>query len=296
MLENLDVVFIDLQDVGTRIYTYIYTMTLFMEACQDKDIKVVILDRPNPINGVDMEGNLLEDEFTSFVGRHPLPVRHAMTMGEIALMAKRDWGHDCDLEVIEMQNWKREMSFEETGLPWVMPSPNLPTIEAAYTFVGTVIFEGTNISEGRGTTRSLEIIGHPKLEAFTHQEVINSMLNKYGLKGFSLRPLSFLPTFQKHAGVACGGYQVHITDRKLAQPWKLCMVLTKYFYQVLGADFKWKQDQYEYVVGKNPFDIINGSAKLRSWIENDGSYEQLLEIEANGQSRYIESRSKNLLY
>ncbi len=235
MLEGLDHILVDLQDVGTRIYTYIYTMTLLMEACQKKGIEVVILDRPNPINGETLEGNILDPHYSSFVGRHPLPVRHALTMGEVALMHKKFWGgKDCNLRVIEMKGWERWMSFEDTHLPWVLPSPNLATIEAAYTFVGTVLYEGTNISEGRGTTRSLEIFGHPKIEAFSFHEKLKPILKREELKGFVLRPLVFLPTFQKHMGKPCGGFQIHVTDRKTFEPWRLCQFLLREMYKELG--------------------------------------------------------------
>jgi uncharacterized protein YbbC (DUF1343 family) len=186
MLSGLDHVFVDLQDVGTRIYTYIYTMTLLLEACQKKGIEVVILDRPNPIDAQTLEGNVLKPEFTSFVGRHPIPVRHGLTMGEVAQMHQKFWSNNqCPLQIIEMKGYQRHMSFEDTGLPWVIPSPNLPTIDTAYTFVGTVLYEGTNISEGRGTTRSLEILGHPKIEAFGFHEKLKPILKKSQTPRFS---------------------------------------------------------------------------------------------------------------
>ncbi|HLW56427.1 MAG TPA: DUF1343 domain-containing protein [Bacteriovoracaceae bacterium] len=297
MLEGLDHIFVDLQDVGTRIYTYIYTMTLLMEACQKKGIEVVILDRPNPINGLSLEGNILDLNFASFVGRHPIPVRHAMTMGEIAQMHKRYWGgQDCKLTVIPMKGWQREMSFEDTHLPWVMPSPNLPTIEAAYTFVGTVLYEGTNISEGRGTTRSLEIIGHPKIEAFGFHEKLKPILEKANLKGFILRPLVFLPTFQKHAGIPCGGYQIHVTDRKTFEPWRLCQYLLREFYKELGSDFKWKEPPYEYEYHKVPVDLVNGTDKLRHWVENYQDEEAYQAIMRENQEEFLEQRKSILLY
>lgn len=296
MLEGLDTVFIDLQDVGTRIYTYIYTMTLFMEACQDKEITVVILERPNPINGQDIEGNILDRNFESFVGRHELPVRHGMTMGEIALMAKNYWGIDCKLDIIPMEGWSRRMSFEHTGLPWVMPSPNLPSIEAAYTFVGTVLLEGCNISEGRGTTKSLEILGHPRIEPYSHLRALMEIFKENHLTGFKLRPISFLPTFQKHQGVACGGYQIHVTDRSQFKPWKTVLLIIQYFYHALGKDFTWKEPPYEYVYDRNPFDIINGSDKIRAWVENKGSFAELLKIENEAQMDFIDKRAKTLIY
>ena len=297
MLEGIDHIFVDLQDVGTRIYTYIYTMTLLMEACQKKGIEVVVLDRPNPINGVTLEGNILDLNFASFVGRHPIPVRHAMTMGEVARMHQKYWGgKDCKLTVIEMKGYKREMSFEDTRLPWVMPSPNLPTIEAAYTFVGTVLYEGCNISEGRGTTRSLEIIGHPGIEAFGFHEKLKPILAKANLKGFILRPLVFLPTFQKHAGVPCGGYQIHVTDRKTFEPWRLCQYLLREFYKELGNDFKWKLPPYEYEYHKEPVDLINGTDKLRHWVEKYQDEEAYQAIMSENQTQFQEMRKSILIY
>lgn len=297
MLEGLDHVFVDLQDVGTRIYTYIYTMTYMMEACQKKGIQVVILDRPNPIDGVTLEGNVLEPGFTSFVGRHPIPVRHGLTMGEVALMNKKFWsGRDCNLEIIPMQGWKREMSYEETKLPWVLPSPNLATIEAAYTFVGTVLFEGTNISEGRGTTRSLEIVGHPKIEAFSFHEKLKKVLAAEELQGQVLRPLVFLPTFQKHQGKPTGGYQIHVTDRKKFEPWRLCQTLCREFHRELGPEFQWKQPPYEYEYDRMPIDLINGTDKLRHWVEKHGTRAQYDEIMKPGQAEYQAQRKEVLLY
>jgi uncharacterized protein YbbC (DUF1343 family) len=197
-LQDLDVIFFDLQDVGCRIYTYIYTLSLLMQTCEKMNIKVVVLDRPNPVGGESIEGNILDTKFASFVGMHPIPVRHGWTVGEFAKYAKEFFYPKLNLEIISMQGWNRKMHFEHTKLPWVIPSPNLPTIDTAFTFLASVYFEGTNISEGRGTTRSLELFGHPKFEAFKLVEVLNISLEQTTLKGFTLRPHVFLPTFQKH--------------------------------------------------------------------------------------------------
>lgn len=297
MLEGLDHVFVDLQDVGTRIYTYIYTMTYMMEACQKLGIQVVILDRPNPINAETMEGNVLDMKFDSFVGRHPLPVRHALTMGEVAKMHQKYWGgKDCNLEVIQMKGYQRSMSFEDTNLPWILPSPNLATVEAAYTFVGTVLYEGTNISEGRGTTRSLEIVGHPKIEAFKFHDKLKLVLEKERLLGQVLRPLVFLPTFQKHKGMPCGGFQIHVTDRKTFEPWRLCQTLCREFYHELGADFVWKQPPYEYEYHRMPIDLINGTDKLRHWVEKNGNRDEYQAIMREGEDTYQKQRREILLY
>ncbi len=296
MLEGLDHVFIDLQDVGTRVYTYIYTMTYMMEACAELGIQVVVIDRPNPIGGLQIEGNILESEFASFVGRHSLPMRHGMTIAEIALMAKQQWGIDCSLEILKMEGWQRPMYFRETELPWVLPSPNLATPEAALTFPGSVLFEGTNVSEGRGTTRSLEIIGHPEIEPYGWLESLNNDLTFAGCAGFVLRPVNFIPTFQKYQGKICGGYQIHVTDRDVFRPWKLGQLLCRALYKKLGDTFQWKQPPYEYEYEKLPIDILNGTDKLRKWIETDGSIEELEEIAQASSRTFLENRQKVLLY
>lgn len=297
MLEGVDHLFVDLQDVGTRIYTYIYTLTLLLEKCAGKDIEVVVLDRPNPVDAQTIEGNILEEEFSSFVGRHPLPARHALTIGEVALMHQKFWADQkANLRVVSMRGYRRDMSFEDTGLPWVLPSPNLPTVDGCFTFVGTVLFEGTNISEGRGTTRSLEIVGHPKIEPWTLESELKELFKKNGLEGFKLRPLNFMPTFQKHAGQACGGYQIHVLDRKTFRPWKTAQLLCQKFIHLLGQDFKYKQDPYEYEYDKNPVDLINGTDKLRQWYERKGPFEELISIENDGLETYREQREQILLY
>lgn len=297
MLEGIDHLFIDLQDVGTRIYTYIYTMTYVLEACADKNIEVIILDRPNPIDANTVEGNVLDLEFASFVGRHPLPVRHGLTMAEVAQMHQQYWVKDkTNLTIIEMKNYKREMSFEETLLPWIMPSPNLPTVEGCYTFVGTVLYEGTNISEGRGTTRPLEIIGHPNLDAWNFKKHLDKVMSDSELSGFVLRPINFQPTFQKHAGIPCGGYQIHVTDREKFMPWRVCQLLCRELYKELGNDFKYKQDPYEYETEFNPVDMINGTDKIRRWYENQGDYSELVNLEKSTLPLYLEQRASILIY
>ena len=296
MLEGLDCVLIDLQDVGTRIYTFIYTMCLMMEACGEKGIKVIVLDRPNPINGKDIEGNMLDPAFSSFIGLYPMPMRHGLTIGEVAVMANQFWGVDCELEVVKMKGWEREMSFYDTALPWVLPSPNLPTIMGCFVFPGSVLFEGTHLSEGRGTTRSLEIIGSPKLDSFNLHKEIEGEFKKVGLEGFALRPLTFIPTFNKHEGEVCQGYQIHPTDLELFQPWKVGQLLCQKLYQNMGKEFRWKQPPYEYEYELMPIDILNGTDKLRHWVENNGSFDELRAIEAHQCEEYLEYRKEVLLY
>ncbi|WP_420601751.1 exo-beta-N-acetylmuramidase NamZ domain-containing protein [Flagellimonas sp.] len=277
MLEGIDHFFVDLQDVGCRIYTYIYTLTLLLEKCSDRDIQVIVLDRPNPINGIDIEGNLVEPGFESFVGLHPLPIRHAMTIGEVGLMHQERWAPEkTNLEIIKMQNWNREMFFEDTGLPWVLPSPNLARPESTITFPATVFFEGTLLSEGRGTSQPLEIVGHPKIEPYSfYKDHMVSKIKASKLEGFVLRPITFLPTFQKHGNIVCGGVQIHVTDRVKFKPWRTGQFIMKELYHFLEDDFKWKEPPYEYNYTQNPIDVINGTDKLRRWIEQNDSVEVL---------------------
>ena len=277
MLEKIDHFFIDLQDIGCRMYTYIYTLTLLLEKCAGKDIQVIVLDRPNPINGIDIEGNILEPEFSSFIGLHPIPVRHAMTIGEVALMHQHLWAKEkTTLEIIKMQYWEREMFFEDTQLPWILPSPNLARAESTCTFPGTVLFEGTQLSEGRGTSQPLEIVGHPAIKPYSFYDThLSNSIKKSGLKGVALRPITFIPTFQKQATNVCGGFQIHITDKKICRPWRVGQLLMRELYHYLGEDFEWKEPPYEYNYTQKPIDIINGTNRLRHWVEKNEPIELL---------------------
>lgn len=296
MLEKIDHFFIDMQDVGCRMYTYIYTLTLILEKCINKDIQIVILDRPNPINGTDIEGNILESDFESFIGRHPIPVRHGMTIGEVALMHQNLWIKDkVNLKIIKMYNWKREMYFEDTKLPWVSPSPNLASIESTCTFPSMVLFEGTNLSEGRGTSQSLKIVGHPNIEPFSfYKNYLSSSIKKSKLEGFVLRPTTFLPTFQKQKNKVCGGFQIHITNKKIFKPWRLGQLIMRELYHHLGIDFKWLEPPYEYNYTQKPIDIINGTNKLRFWVENNEKIEMLDSFESL--DNYIDQLNEIKMY
>jgi uncharacterized protein YbbC (DUF1343 family) len=298
MLENIDHLFVDLQDVGTRIYTYIYTLTHLLEKCADKDIEVIVLDRPNPINATTIEGNILDTDFSSFVGRHPMPVRHALTMGEVALMHQKFWfNNKANLKIIEMQNYRREITFWNTGLPYVNPSPNLPTIEGCFTFVGTVLFEGTNISEGRGTTRALEQIGHPIIDPWKMQSHFNEFFKEHKMEGFKLRPVNFHPMFQKYAGQTCGGFFIHITDLNTFKAWKFAQLFTKEFRRLYPEHFDYKQDAYEYGDGMNPIDMINGTDRLRHWYEAEEFNSEFLDqIESEKMQDFLSQRQEILIY
>jgi uncharacterized protein YbbC (DUF1343 family) len=295
-LADLDTLVIDLQDVGTRVYTYISTLGLVMQACENRDIKVVILDRPNPVGGEIIEGSILSQDYQSFVGHSCLPMRHGMTLGEVGQYFQKFLYPKCSLEVVPMKGWQRKYFFKDTGLPWVNPSPNLPTMESALTFVGTVLFEGTNISEGRGTTRSLEIIGHPQISPYFLLDKLQTKVKDWGLEGFILRPAYFTPTFQKHAQRVCGGFQIHITDYQLFRPWRLGQFLLKEFRHELGDAFSWSQGPYEYEYEKLPIDLINGNDELRQWIDSDEGWEKLFQMEREGLGDFLSRRAKILIY
>lgn len=210
MLEDIDVLAIDIQDVGSRLYTYLYTMAYCMQSCKEFGKTFVVFDRPNPVGGEVVEGNLIQEGFTSFIGLYPIPYRYGMTMGELANFFNQEFGIQCDLRVLPMDGWKRKMDYEDTGLEWILPSPNMPTVETAFVYNATCIFEGTNISEGRGTTKPFEFAGAPWLDAYALAEVMNSK----SLAGVRFRPAYFTPTFSKHKDVLCKGVQIHILDRK----------------------------------------------------------------------------------
>ena len=265
MLRGLDVLVIDLQDIGARIYTYIYTMANCLKACARHGVAVLVCDRPNPINGVDVEGALLVPGFESFVGLFPIPMRHGMTMGELARLFNERFGVGAALEVVEMEGWRREMYADATGLPWVMPSPNMPTLDTAIVYPGTVLFEGTMLSEARGTTRPFELVGAPWIEA----ERFGKEMNALGLPGAYLRPAVFEPTFQKHAKQTCGGCQIHVTDRLAFRPVLTGVALIQMFRNLNPQNFAWRQPPYEYEHDKLPIDILAGSAALREQIESN---------------------------
>jgi len=262
MFDNIDILLIDIQDVGTRVYTFIYTVSYCMEAAKQYNKKIAILDRPNPIGGEQVEGNCLDTDFASFVGRYPIPMRHGMTIGEISLLFNNYFKINCDLEVVPMKGWNRQMYFKDTQLPWVAPSPNLPTPESAIVYPGQVIWEGTNVSEGRGTTQPFEIFGAPYIDP-------KKILNTVGeIPGICLRTACFEPTFNKWKSEICNGFQIHVTDNKLYKPYIASLKLLQAIIKCHPKDFKWKSPPYEYEFEKQPIDLILGSKDLRKSIEN----------------------------
>jgi uncharacterized protein YbbC (DUF1343 family) len=287
-LRNVDHLLVDLQDIGTRIYTYIWTLSHVMEACKGRDITVWVLDRPNPLGGTTVEGNILDPYYSSFVGRYPMPMRHGLTMAEVALFLHACFPQArCNLKVVTMKGWKRSMYFEETRLPWVPPSPNIPTVNSCFPYVGSVIYEGTNISEGRGTTTPFELIGHPMIEPHSFCYYVQKELQKAKCVGFKIRPAGFIPTFDKHKGKLCGGFQILVTDRNRFRPWRAFHVITRALSQKLKSHFVFNPPPYEYEYQKLPIDILNGTNRLREWtMASRSSLAQLLDIEREGQSDY----------
>ena len=263
MLEGIDTLVIDLQDIGTRIYTYMYTMANCMRAARRHGIKVIVCDRPNPIGGTAVEGITLEPGCESFVGQYAIATRHGMTIGELAGLFNEHFNIGADLEVIAMLGWHRTMYWDETGLPWVMPSPNIPTLDSAIVFPGTVHIEGTTASEGRGTTRPFELVGAPWVRA----EAFAAALNARRLPGVRFRSVVFEPTFQKHACVACGGCQIHVTDRRAFLPVLTGMAVIDEMRAADPASFAWKPPPYEYERYKQPIDVIAGSPSFRAAID-----------------------------
>ncbi len=263
MLADVDVLVFDVQDVGTRVYTFIYTMALAMEAARESGKRFIVLDRPNPIGGVQIEGNILDLAFRSFVGMYPIPMRHGMTVGELASMFNREFGIGCELEVVRMEGWRRSMWYEDTGLPWVMPSPNIPTVDTSVVYPGSVMVEGTQVSEGRGTTRPFELLGAPYIEP---EALIRELANDR-LPGVVFRPVYFQPTFHKFDGETCGGVQIHVIDRQSFKPVISGVAIISAIHRLYSDRFEFKQPPYEYVYDKLPFDVITGGSQLREQIE-----------------------------
>ncbi len=294
MLRGLDALVIDLQDVGTRIYTYIWTVTHCLEACAARGLPVVVLDRPNPLGGVVSEGPLLDTEFASFVGRAPVPMRHALTIGELASFLNSSMHISTKLTVVPMRGWRREMLWPETGLPWVPPSPNLPTFASALVYPGQVLLEGTNLSEGRGTTTPFEVVGAPFIDPFRLADALNEQVTREtvphasrvrgkqvdsgtrtpdacgteaALSGVVFRPIRFRPTFDKWAGESCGGVVLHVTDARRFRPYATTLHILAAVKRLWPREFAWRPPPYEYESVHMPIDILSGSSQLREWLD-----------------------------
>ncbi len=300
MLQDIDVLLVDLQDVGTRVYTFEWTTALALEACAEMGREVVVLDRPNPLGGLAVEGNLIRPGYTSFVGLYPVPMRHALTLGELAAVVNARLGRAttsglspessaaarparrsdgigfrcpgrCELTVVPMNGWRREMLFRDTGLPWVLPSPNMPTLDTAVVYPGQVLLEGTNLSEGRGTTRPFEIFGAPWLDL----GAVRRRFEKRRLPGLVLRDHAFEPTFHKFARQACQGFQIQVTDVGTFRPYATTLALLQDIIAAHRDRFEWKQPPYEYVTDRLPIDVLTGDPAVRAALETGGDLREM---------------------
>jgi len=292
MLRDVDVIVVDLQGVGCRIYTFAYTMANCMRAAKRLGKKVIVCDRPNPIGGEMVAGNVTERGHESFVGQFSLPTRHGMTMGELARLFNEHFGIGCELEVAPLCGWSRELWYEDTDGPWVMPSPNIPTPDSCKVFPGTVHLEGTQMSEGRGTTRPFELVGAPYIDADQYADGLAAL----NLPGVAFRSCVFMPTFQKHGGKACGGVQIHVTDRALFEPVSAGVAIVKTAHDLYRDDFCWKDPPYEYEFERNPFDVISGTTQMRAQIERGDSLDAIVESWQPALDEFKHIRREYLLY
>ena len=267
MLESVDVIVFDLQDIGSRYFTYIYTMAYVMEACGEQGKQFVVLDRPNPISGDRIEGNLVEEDVRSFVGLLPIPNRHGMTVGELAQLFKYKFGYNCDLTVVPMEGWLRSMYFDDTPVLWVPPSPNTTNIDMNVLYPGTCLIEGTNLSEGRGTTRPFEWIGAPYVDG----QRLAKVFNEKKIEGVIARPISFKPTYQKHMNVICSGIQLHIVDRRILNAWETGLLLIETIAEMYPNDFSFIENGQK----KYFFDLLAGSKSIRERIWNGTTKEYI---------------------
>jgi len=263
MLDMIDLLVIDLQDVGTRVYTFASTMLNCIKSAAKEGKKVIILDRPNPLGGEVVEGNILKPGFFSFVGPYHFPMRHGLTMGEMAVLFNRVFNLGCDLEIVTMQGWHRKMLWHDTGLRWIMPSPNMPVPETAYVYPGQVIWEGTNISEGRGTCRPFEIFGAPYIDS----RAVLEKLDPDATRGCHIREYTFRPTFNKWQNELCHGFMIHILDPAAYRPFYTSLAILKVVMELHPDSFEWKSPPYEYEQKKMPIDIIMGDSSIRHYLE-----------------------------
>ncbi len=300
-LKDLDLLLVDLPDIGTRYYTFAQTLGYCMKVAARTGTKVAVLDRPNPLNGLDIEGAALESYCRSFCGYASIANRHGLTLGELACVMNRGFGEqsfridplNCDLEIIPLSGWTRDMYFDQTGLPWVMPSPNMPTLDTALVYPGTCLFEATTVSEGRGCTRPFEIIGAPYIDGSLWAK--ETKLLGIGLEGASLRPLSFEPQFHKWAKITCGGLQIHVTDRRRFKPFRLGLALLYTLARLYPAEFALRPDAYEFVDKVPAIDLLFGSDGLRKTLFS-GELKDLLEELSSFEAWYKQARKEFLLY
>lgn len=295
-LEDLDIVLFDIQDIGTRFYTYQATLGFVMEVAGTVNTAVWVLDRPNPITGTAVEGNMVTPGFESFVGAYPIAIRHGCTVGELAGYFQRYCGVSCDTRVVRCEGWRRSMWFEETGLTFIFTSPNMPTVDAATVYPGMCFVEGTNLSEGRGTTRPFHWIGAPWLQPEALAQACKEGAERVGLEGVLFRPHAFLPGFQKHARTNCGGIEAHVTDRDRLNATLLGLVVIDAAYRVDPENFAWRTETYEFVSDPIAIDLLSGDVAYRSAVEAGRSLSTVLEGWEPARQLFLERRAQVLLY
>lgn len=282
MLEDVDILLFDIQDVGARFYTYIYTMAYAMEAAEENDLEFVVLDRPNPISGYDVEGPVLDPEYASFVGNYPIPLRHAMTVGELALLFNEEFDIHADMTVVEMTGWERDMYYDDTELEFVLPSPNMPTLDTALVYPGAALIEGTNLSEGRGTTKPFELLGAP----FVNSTEFAAEMNELELPGVIFRAASFTPMFSKHSGELSHGVQIHVIDKEAYRPVETGLYIVKTLHDMYT-------DEVELT---SFFDNLIGNGWIRDAIENGESVESMMDAWQDELRDFKNVRQDYLLY
>jgi len=296
LLSDLDVVLFDIQDVGSRYYTYQATLGYLMEVAAGTGTEVVVFDRPNPIDGISLEGNVVEDGYESFVGAYPLANRHGMTMGELGTFFAKELGIDCPFRVVKMEGWRRDQWFDETGLPWIFPSPNMPTLETAAIYVGLCLVEGTNLSEGRGTTRPFHLVGAPWIDRDRMTELCRKGAADAQLDGVGFRPASFEPRFQKHAGVPCHGIEIVLTERRAIHSLLLGLVVLEAAIRTNPDRFAWRTETYEFVADPKAIDLLTGSSEARAALETHVPPRELIESWKPALDAFTERRARCLLY
>lgn len=294
MFEGLDVLVVDLQDVGARYYTYAATMGYCLELAAETGLKVLVLDRPNPLGGrdQDIEGPPIDPGYFSFVGAFDMPIRHGLTLGEYAGWVVHNKKLSVDYEVVKLIGWRRDMDFEATGLPWVLPSPNMPTVETAWIYPGQCLLEGTNLSEGRGTCRPFELCGAPYLQGEAWATAAGSQAGP----GFILRPTVIKPTVRDHAGVSCGALQIHVTDRWAARSLRLSTALMVAARKLAPEDFGWRTETYEFISDRLAIDLLYGSPRPREMIDAGATTDDVISSFAEAEAAFCEARRPVLLY
>ena len=291
-LSRVDALVFDIQDVGARYYTYAATMALCMQAAAKAGVRFVVLDRPNPIGGLQVEGGGLEAGLENFCALYPVPQRHAMTVGELARLYNVAFAIGCELEVVACEGWKRSQYYDETGLPWVMPSPNMPTLDTAIVYPGMCLLEATNLSEGRGTTRPFELFGAP----FIDSRALETELAGYGLDGAIFRPCAVEPTFHKHARVPCGGLQIHVVDRSRFDSYRTGLAILAAVKRLWPEDFAWRTEAYEFRDDVPAIDLLTGHPAVREAIDAGVPFDEIVRIAAEGTELYVAGRDQALIY